>query len=129
MDGESLEYKNVEQEIKQLLETYQTPTVLQNVVDLLYEKFEHYSWVGIYFLKGNKLVLGPWRGIHATEHTIIPLGTGICSAAAKSGKTEIVNDVSKDTRYLSCFFSTRSEIVVPIKNKQSRVLLKRLLVG
>lgn len=63
------------------------------------------------------LVLGPWKGEHATEHTRIPVGTGICGSAAQSGKTEMVNDISKDRRYLSCFISTRSEIVVPIKKK------------
>ena len=38
----------------------------------------------------------------------------MCGAAAASGKTEIVDDVNADERYLSCFLSTRSEIVVPI---------------
>jgi GAF domain-containing protein len=61
------------------------------------------------------LVLGPWRGKEATEHIRIPIGSGVCGSAAQSGTTEIVDDVSKDTRYLSCFLSTRSEIVVPIK--------------
>jgi len=61
------------------------------------------------------LVLGPWRGKEATDHTRIPLGKGVCGSAAQSGTTEIVDDVSKDKRYLSCFLSTRSEIVVPIK--------------
>ena len=73
--------------------------------------------MGIYYKKGNYLILEPWKGIHATEHTKIPIGKGICGAAAQSGKTEIVKDVSKDNRYLACFVSTRSEIVVPIIKK------------
>ena len=44
----------------------------------------------------------------------IPVGQGICGAAAASGETEIVDDVNADQRYLACFPSTRSEIVVPI---------------
>ena len=59
-------------------------------------------------------MLGPWIGPEATEHTRIPLGVGICGAAAASGKTEIVDDVDADPRYLACFATTRSEIVVPI---------------
>ena len=90
-------------------------TVLQTVVDALYEGFEKYSWVGIYLVREDVLVLGPWRGTKETEHTTIPIGKGVCGAAAKTGKTELVDDVSKDKRYLSCFLSTRSEIVVPIK--------------
>jgi len=59
-------------------------------------------------------VLGPWRGREATQHVRIPIGKGICGAAAASGKTEVVADVKNDPRYLACFPSTRSEIVVPI---------------
>jgi L-methionine (R)-S-oxide reductase len=94
---------------------YSASKAIEKVVDVLYEGFEKYSWVGIYLVDGNQLVLGPWRGEQATEHTTIPLGSGICGAAAKTGKTEVVDDVSKDERYLSCFISTCSEIVVPIK--------------
>lgn len=86
----------------------------QRVVELLHERFPHYDWVGIYWMDGGDLLLGPWIGAEATEHTRIPVGTGICGAAAASGRTEIVDDVNADPRYLACFSSTRSEIVVPI---------------
>ena len=88
----------------------------QRAVELLHDRFAHYDWVGIYWLDstGTELVLGPWTGPEATEHTRIPVGVGICGAAAASGKTEIVDDVSADPRYIACFSSTRSEIVVRI---------------
>lgn len=86
----------------------------QAVVDYLHDRFPHYSWVGIYWVEGSDLVLGPWKGPEATEHTRIPIGTGVCGAAAASGRTEIVDDVTKDPRYLACFPYTKSEIVVPI---------------
>jgi GAF domain-containing protein len=86
----------------------------QRVVDLLHDRFPHYDWVGIYWVDGTDLVLGPWTGPQATEHARIPIGTGVCGAAAASGRTEIVPDVNADPRYLACFASTRSEIVVPI---------------
>jgi len=88
--------------------------VLRQAVDILYERFDHYSWVGIYFVEEGDLVLGPWRGPQATEHVRIPIGQGVCGAAAASGRTERVDDVDADERYLACFPSTRSEIVVPI---------------
>ena len=88
--------------------------VLRQTVGLLADRFEHYSWIGIYLVEGADLVLGPWKGPQATEHVRIPVGDGICGAAAASGVTEIVDDVNADSRYLSCFPSTRSEIVVPI---------------
>jgi len=94
-----------------------TDDVLREVVDVLHDRSEHYSWVGIYLVEGDDLVLGPWQGPEATEHVRIPVGQGVCGAAAASGRTEIVDDVSADPRYLACFPSTRSEIVVPIANE------------
>jgi L-methionine (R)-S-oxide reductase len=88
--------------------------VLRQVVEVLHDRVGHYSWVGIYLVEGNDLVLGPWKGPEATEHVRIPIGQGICGAAAASGQTEVVDDVNADPRYLACFPSTRSEIVVPI---------------
>ena len=89
---------------------------LQEAVEALQE-IEHYSWVGIYLVEGDDLVLGPWRGPQATEHVRIPIGQGVCGAAAARGETEIVDDVNADPRYLACFPSTRSEIVVPISHE------------
>ena len=86
----------------------------QRAVEVLHDRFPHYDWLGIYWVDGADLVLGPWVGPEATEHTRIPIGTGICGAAAASGQTEIVADVDADPRYLACFASTKSEIVVPI---------------
>jgi len=95
--------------------------VLQQVVDALHDEVEHYAWVGIYLVEGDDLVLGPWKGPQATEHVRIPVGQGVCGAAAASGVTEIVDDVNADPRYLACFPSTRSEIVVPIA-REGRVV-------
>ncbi len=86
----------------------------QRVVEVLHDRFPHYDWLGIYWVDGPDLVLGPWAGPEATEHTRIPIGTGICGAAAATGQTEIVADVDADPRYLACFANTKSEIVVPI---------------
>jgi L-methionine (R)-S-oxide reductase len=93
-----------------------TEAAAQRAVELLHDRFAHYDWVGIYWIdpNGTELVLGPWIGPEATEHTRIPIGAGICGAAAASGQTVIVDDVDADPRYLACFSTTRSEIVVPI---------------
>jgi L-methionine (R)-S-oxide reductase len=95
--------------------------VLRQIVSELHDRFEQYWWVGIYLVEGDMLVLGPWQGPEATEHVRIPVGQGICGAAAASGETEVVDDVNADPRYLACFPSTRSEIVVPI-SYQGRVV-------
>lgn len=89
--------------------------VLQRTVELLHDRFEHHTWVGVYLVHGGELVLAAWKGPRPTEHVRIPIGVGICGAAAASGRTEVVDDVRSDPRYLACFPSTRSEIVVPIR--------------
>ncbi len=88
--------------------------VYDYVAGHLRSSFPHYSWVGIYLLDGDVLRLTAWKGERATEHTAIPVGQGICGLAARTKETVVVPDVSKDERYLACFPSTKSEIVVPI---------------
>jgi L-methionine (R)-S-oxide reductase len=107
--------------VNELLPEIQAARDLQTVVDLLHDRVEHYSWVGVYLVEGDDLVLGPWKGPEATEHVRIPVGQGVCGAAAASGQTEVVDDVNADPRYLACFPSTRSEIVVPI-SRDGRVI-------
>jgi len=91
--------------------------LMQRVCHLLHERMLKYNWVGFYMLepgaKPPMLVLGAFAGA-MTPHTRIPLNQGICGAAASSGKTIVVDDVSKDPRYLACSLETKSEIVVPI---------------
>jgi GAF domain-containing protein len=107
--------------VNELLPEIEDAPDLQTVVDLLHDRVEHYSWVGLYLVEGDDLVLGPWKGPEATEHVRIPVGQGVCGAAAASGQTEVVDDVNADPRYLACFPSTRSEIVVPI-SREGRVI-------
>jgi GAF domain-containing protein len=86
---------------------------IEETVRLLAAEMPAYTWVGIYLLDGDELVLGPFVG-KPSPHTRIPLGRGICGAAATEKATIIVDDVNADPRYLACSLETRSEIVVPI---------------
>jgi len=114
-----LDYNLAEKQIRDIVT--KSFKVLDEVVEFLFKNFDQYSWVGIYLVEGNDLVLGPWKGPHATEHTRIPIGKGICGSAAATGKIELIDDVNADNRYLACFVSTKSEIVVPIK-KDGKIL-------
>ena len=86
---------------------------MTQAVATLKEQMPDYSWVGIYLMDGQELLLGPYRG-KPSPHTRIPLNQGICGAAATHKETIIVDDVDADPRYLACSLETRSEIVVPI---------------
>ena len=91
--------------------------LMRKMVKLLHERVLKYNWVGFYMLEPGAqppmLVLGAFEGA-MTPHTRIPLHQGICGAAASSGQTVVVDDVSKDSRYLACSLETKSEIVVPV---------------
>jgi GAF domain-containing protein len=91
--------------------------LMAEIVELLHQNLLKYNWVGFYLMEkeGEKdvLVLGPFKG-SMTPHTRIALNQGICGAAASTGKTVIVDDISADARYLACSAETKSEIVVPV---------------
>ena len=110
--------EEVRNEISTLAEAATTAPVLMHAVcKLLHERMLKYNWVGFYMLEPGTqppvLVLEAFVGA-MTPHTRIPLNQGICGAAASSGKTIVVDDVSKDSRYLACSLETKSEIVVPV---------------
>jgi len=92
----------------------QTTDWLKEVCALLQHERRHYNWVGIYFLDGQELVLGPYVGA-PSPHTCIPVDKGICGAAVREGRTVNVPDVNADPRYLACSLETKSEIVVPLQ--------------
>jgi GAF domain-containing protein len=92
----------------------ENPDWLKEVCALLQRERRHYNWVGIYFLDGQELVLGPYVGA-PSPHLRIPVDKGICGAAVREGRTVNVPDVNADPRYLACSLETKSEIVVPLQ--------------
>jgi L-methionine (R)-S-oxide reductase len=73
-----------------------------------------YTSVYLYMLQGNELVLEAFAG-RQTEHTRIPVGTGVCGTAVASGQDQNVPDVRAVQHYLACNAWTRSELVVLIR--------------
>ena len=107
-------YDDVLSEVRRAIdEAPSSSDAMEQSVALLKEQMPDYSWVGVYLLDGQELILGPYRG-KPSPHTRIPLNQGICGAAASSKETIVVDDVDSDPRYLACSLETRSEIVVPI---------------
>lgn len=108
------DYATVEEDIRRELSTISDPTeAMTRVVAILKERVPDYTWVGIYTCAGDELLLGPFVG-KPSPHARIPIGRGICGAAAQEKTTIVVDDVNSDPRYLACSLETRSEIVVPI---------------
>lgn len=85
---------------------------MANVAALLWEFLDEVNWTGFYRMVDGELVLGPFVGRPACIR--IPVGQGVCGAAAKSGATQLVEDVHAFPGHIACDGDTQSELVVPV---------------
>lgn len=83
-----------------------------NIVAALKFSFDYYFWVGVYFKRGNDLVLGPFQGPVACTRITIP--NGVCGQAAAKKEAIIVPDVNVYPGHIACSSFSKSEIVLPI---------------
>src|ERR1700730_19411698 len=98
-------------------------SLMERIAQRLHEKITRYNWVGFYLVDPADpgiLVVGPFVGSF-TPNARIPLDKGLCGAAARSEQVVVVQDVSKDPRYLSGSPMVKCEIVVPIFVKKKLV--------
>ena len=85
---------------------------MANLSALLFESLPDLNWAGFYRNLGGELVLGPFQGKVACIR--IPLGVGVCGAAAATRQTQLVADVHAFAGHIACDSASRSELVVPI---------------
>lgn len=98
---------------KALLTGYSDPVAnAANLSALLYLALEDVNWVGFYFLRQGRLLVGPFQGKPACVE--IPLGKGVCGTAAASRKLLRVTDVREFKGHIACDIDSRSEIVMPL---------------
>ena len=83
-----------------------------NLSALLFHALKEVNWAGFYFLKGDELVVGPFQGQPACVR--IPVGRGVCGAAAASRAVQRVADVHAFEGHIACDAASRSEIVIPL---------------
>lgn len=90
-----------------------------NFVALLYGALPGVNWLGVYVLRGDALVLGPFQGKPACVR--LPLDQGVCGTAAARRETLRVPDVHEFAGHIACDPDSRSELVVPLL-RDGRVL-------
>lgn len=83
-----------------------------NMAALIFNIVPDLNWAGFYFLQGDVLVLGPFQGKPACVR--IPLGRGVCGAAAAGRQTLRIEDVNAFPDHIACDSASRSELVVPL---------------
>ena len=93
---------------------------MSNIAALLWEFLPDVNWTGFYRVVDGELVLGPFQGKAACIR--IPFGRGVCGAAAQTGETQLVEDVHAFPGHIACAASTRSELVLPVRNAAGQLL-------
>ena len=83
-----------------------------NFVALLFNALDDINWLGVYVLRGEELVLGPFQGKPACVR--IPIGSGVCGTAAATLESQRVPDVHAFPGHIVCDAASRSELVVPL---------------
>lgn len=91
---------------------------MSNVAAAIHQEMKFW-WTGFYRVVGNELVLGPFQGPVACMH--IPFGRGVCGTAWQREQTIVVPDVEQFPGHIACSSASRSEIVVPVFDKEGRV--------
>ncbi len=112
-EGRSVDYASLGAQLEALL--HDETDVLANsanFVGLVYNALPDVNWLGIYVLRDEELVLGPFQGNPACVR--IPIGQGVCGTAARDSKTIRVADVHEFDGHIVCDPASKSEVVVPL---------------
>ncbi|MCX7565642.1 GAF domain-containing protein [Sulfitobacter sp. F26169L] len=82
---------------------------------------ERFDWTGFYRVTAPEVLkIGPYQGGHGC--LVIPFTRGVCGAAARTGKAQLVADVDAFPGHIACASSTRSELVIPVYGAGQRLL-------
>ncbi|MBT8100521.1 MAG: GAF domain-containing protein [Gammaproteobacteria bacterium] len=109
----AVDYDLLQKQFEGLAAADDDPLALSaNFVGLLYSELPDINWLGIYVVRGQELVLGPFQGLPACVR--IPFGQGVCGTAAKERKTVRVDNVHEFDGHIACDPASESELVVPL---------------
>lgn len=79
------------------------------------------DWTGFYRVTSPEVLkIGPYQGGHGC--LVIPFSRGVCGAAARTGQVQLVPDVEAFADHIACSSTTRSELVLPVWNREGRLL-------
>ena len=82
---------------------------------------DRFDWTGYYRVTApGMLKIGPYQGGHGCLQ--IPFSRGVCGAAARSGQVQLVEDVDAFPGHIACASSTRSELVIPVRNSANDLI-------
>ena len=95
--------------------------LMATVVCELHHSDDRFDWTGFYRVTGPQMLkIGPYQGGHGCLQ--IPFSRGVCGAAARTGEVQLVPDVDAFPGHIACATSTRSELVLPVRNANGDVI-------
>lgn len=87
----------------------------------LHHADDRFDWTGFYRVtQPETLRIGPYQGGHGC--LFIPFSRGVCGAAARTGEVQLVDDVEAFSGHIACSSSTRSEIVLPVRDASGTLI-------
>lgn len=114
-------YDRIYKQLKELLPKTSDPYArMSSIVAVLHNKMEYFFWTGFYFLKDGKLIVGQYQGPVACQE--LKKDTGVCWAGINQQNAIIVPDVEKFPGHIACDSRSKSEIVIPLKNKEGNII-------
>jgi GAF domain-containing protein len=118
----SLDYKALRASIDSLTEGETDIVALMATVACeIHHADERFDWTGFYRVTEPELLkIGPYQGGHGC--LVIPFSRGVCGAAARSGQVQLVPDVDAFPGHIACASSTRSELVLPVRDRTGAVI-------
>jgi len=114
-------YGRVINQLEELLTATPDPVSrMATVSALLYHKMGHYFWFGFYRIIDGEMLVGPYQGSVACQ--VLQKDVGVCWACANQAESIIVPDVEKFPGHIACDSRSKSEIVIPVRNADGKVL-------
>lgn len=114
-------YNRLYEQIKDLVKATENPvTRMATIAALLHHKMNGYFWTGFYFLEKGELIVGPYQGPIACLK--LKKDTGVCWAGINRKESVVVGDVHQFPGHIACSSQSNSEIVVPVKDEEGRVV-------
>ncbi len=115
-------YPDLARTISALTEGENDPIALMaTVVCEVHHADDRFNWTGFYRVtEPGLLKIGPYQGGHGC--LVIPFGRGVCGAAARTGEIQLVPDVDAFPDHIACAASTRSEIVLPVRDAAGELI-------
>jgi len=114
-------YSRIHEQLKEVLEKSDNLTArMASISAVLHHKFDYFFWTGFYLYTDGDLIVGPYQGPLACME--LERNKGVCWAGFNEQNTIVVPDVEEFPGHIACDSRSRSEIVVPLKNKNGEII-------